>query len=76
MNNRNKEDYLGNLKNTYILVEKIKSYYASRGYPVSNMRFTIEKDVDRWGTKFYAIRSNISFDIRKEALIVTPPAKV
>lgn len=58
-------DYLSDLRNSYALIERIKSYYVSQGIPITGMKFTVEKEMDQWGSKIYSIRSNIKFNVQK-----------
>ena len=66
----NQVDYLGDLRATQDLLERIKDYYKSRGISISNMRFRIEREMDGWGTRMYVVRSNLVYNVIKENLTI------
>lgn len=63
-------DYLGDIKNAHVLIERIKDYYRSQRISLNGMRFTVEKEMDQWGTRVYSIRSNLVHDVREGVLRV------
>lgn len=59
MINYNTPDYLGDLKASYRLIDRIKAYYVSRGIPLNGVRFWVDKSLDSYGSKVYSVRSNL-----------------
>jgi hypothetical protein len=62
------KDYLGELKSSHLLIERIKDYYKSQGIPTYNMKFTVLREMDHLGNKLYSIRSNLVYNVKEETL--------
>jgi hypothetical protein len=71
LNNYINQDYLGDLKASYRLIERIKSYYVSRGISLNGVKFWVDKTLDSYGSKVYSIRSNLVHNLNTMALEVT-----
>lgn len=54
-------DYYGDYSNSKELVAKLLEYYHKRGY--KHIKVWLEPDLTSSGDKFWAVRSNITFDV-------------
>lgn len=66
----NQVDYLGDIKASYSLIERIKQYYYHRGISLSGAKFEIISEIDKFGSKFYSVRSNLVWDVANQRLVI------
>lgn len=70
INKLNQVDYLGDIKASYSLIEQIKRFYYHRGVSLSGAKFEIISEIDKFGSKFYSVRSNLVWDVKGQQLII------